>query len=214
MTGLWPWLALAGLGAYHGINPAMGWLFAVGLGLQRRRRSAVIAALGPLALGHALSIGAVVAAFYLAGGALPFHAVRIGAAAILIGVGLYRLIRARHPRWSRMQAGFGDLTVWSFLMASAHGAGLLLLPVLIGAPSMHDGHAGHAGPVAQLAQHHAAVAVAAVGVHTIAYFVVTAAIALLVYEKLGVAFLRSAWLNMDRVWAIVLIATGGLTLII
>src|SRR6478672_7918793 len=98
MNSNWQWLALIGLGAYHGINPAMGWLFAVGLGLQENSRRAVLAALMPIALGHALSIGIVAALVWIARASLPATPLRIGAAAILIGFGLYRLLRTRHPR--------------------------------------------------------------------------------------------------------------------
>src|SRR5437016_8009338 len=120
------------LGAYHGINPGMGWLFAVALGMQEQKGSAVARALVPIALGHALSIGSVVVAAAFLGMALPPEAIRYPVAAVLFGLGIFSLVRHYHPRWVRMQVGFRDLTVWSFLMASAHGAGLMLLPVLLG----------------------------------------------------------------------------------
>ena len=216
MTDAWPWLTLVGLGAYHGINPAMGWLFAVALGLQQRRRHDVVAALGPIAVGHALSIGAVVALFFLVGEVVSRPALRIGSAAALIAVGLYRLVRARHPRWRRMHVGRSSLTLWSFLMASAHGAGLLLLPVFLGMSHAagHGDHAGHAGGVATAAQGNLGLGVLAVTVHTVAYLVVTGAVAVLVYEKLGLSFLRRAWWNLDRIWAIALLVTGALTLLL
>jgi hypothetical protein len=119
MNPLWPWLTLFGLGAYHGINPAMGWLFAVALGLQEKRRQAVLRAMPPIALGHALSIGIVVGLFWLARASIPEPPLRYGAAAILFGFALYRLLRSRHPNWVGMRVGFRDLTLWSFLMASA-----------------------------------------------------------------------------------------------
>src|SRR6266850_2574956 len=131
MSELWPWLALFGLGAYHGINPAMGWLFAVALGLQEKSRRAVLSAIPPIALGHALSIAVVVGVVWLAQAALPEKALRYGAAAILFGFGLFRLVRSRHPKWVGMRVGFRDLTLWSFLMTSAHGAGLMLIPLLL-----------------------------------------------------------------------------------
>src|SRR5688572_3493564 len=131
MSQLGFWLSLLGLGAYHGINPGMGWLFAVALGLQQKRRRAVLSALPPIALGHALSVGIVVLLLALAQASLPAKALRITAAGVLFGFGLYRLRRSRHPNWVGMRVGFRDLTLWSFLMASAHGAGLMLLPLLL-----------------------------------------------------------------------------------
>ena len=125
MSRVWPWLILFGLGAYHGINPAMGWLFAVSLGLQNRSRRAVLMAIPPIAVGHAISIVLVVGLLWLAQASLPLTWVRYGAAAILFAFGLSRFIRSRHPKWVGMRVGFRDLTLWSFLMASAHGAGLI-----------------------------------------------------------------------------------------
>lgn len=194
-----------GLGAFHGINPGMGWLFAVALGLQERSRRAVLAALPPIALGHALSISAVVAVLLLARASVPGMALRVGAAAILFGFGCYRLFRSRHPGWVGMRVGFGDLTLWSFLMASAHGAGLMLVPVLLGLPP--EGHAGHfhALPQGWLA---------AVAVHSAGHFLVATLVALLVYEKLGVAILRRAWFNLDLLWGAALVLSGVIVLVV
>ena len=138
-TALWLMLLL---GAYHGINPGMGWLFAVALGMQEQKGSAVARALVPIALGHALSIGIVVLAAAFLGMALPREAIRYPVAALLFGLGIFSLVRHHHPRWVRMQVGFRDLTLWSFLMASAHGAGLMLLPVLLGSRTVEaaDAH--------------------------------------------------------------------------
>ena len=129
---LWPWMTLALLGAWHGLNPAMGWLFGVALGLQKRSRLAVFASLAPIALGHAAAILLVVLLVTGLGWAVPFGWLRGLAAAMLIGFGLLRLWRNRHPKWVGMQVSFWDLTKWSALMASAHGAGLMLVPVLLG----------------------------------------------------------------------------------
>ena len=131
MSELWPWLAVFGLGIFHGINPAMGWLFAVALGLQEQKRAAVFRALPPMVLGHALSIGIIIAAVLLARVSLPHRALKIAAAVILFAFGFYRLLRSRHPNWVGMRVGFGDLTLWSFVMASAHGAGLMLVPFFL-----------------------------------------------------------------------------------
>src|SRR6202522_2897983 len=131
MTHNWPWVALALLGAYHGLNPAMGWLFALALGLQEKRRSAVLGALIPIALGHAAAITVAILALRFIQHFLPMNILKWGVASILIALGIYRLFRASHPRGAGMRVGGKDLFVWSFLMASAHGAGLMLLPGLM-----------------------------------------------------------------------------------
>jgi hypothetical protein len=130
----WPWLALAVLGAYHGLNPAMGWLFALSLGLQEKRRSAVVGALLPIALGHAAAITVAILALRFVQHFLPMNILKWGVALFLFTLGVYRLFRANHPRGTGMRVGGKDLFVWSFLMASAHGAGLMLLPVLMAQP--------------------------------------------------------------------------------
>jgi hypothetical protein len=127
----WPWLALAGLGAYHGLNPAMGWLFAVALGLQERRLGAVLRAFPPIVLGHVLAISAAVLVVGVAQIVVPLDVLRYACAGVLILLGLYKLVRRKHLRWVGMRVGFKDLTAWSFLMASAHGAGLMLVPVVL-----------------------------------------------------------------------------------
>jgi hypothetical protein len=223
MDTLWPWLTLALLGAYHGINPAMGWLFAVALGLQERRRTAVIRAFAPIALGHAVSIAAVVALLGAAQALVDPGVLRLVGAGALVIFGLYKLLAPMsHPRWVGMRVHFRDLTAWSFLMATAHGAGLMLLPVLLrlpsgGAQAAHDmaGHAAHAAHM-QMAGAMAAPTVefAAVAVHTAAMFLVMGAIAVVVFEKVGLAILRRAWVNLDLVWAVALIVTGALSLVL
>jgi hypothetical protein len=200
------------LGAYHGINPGMGWLFAVALGMQEQKGSAVARSLVPIAVGHASAIGVVVLAAAFLGIALPLIAIRYSVAALLVGLGIYCLAGHHHPRWVRMQVGFRDLTVWSFLMASAHGAGLMVLPVLLGSSSVEaaDQMAGH---------HHIAAAtsplagIVATVVHTTAYLAVTGLLAWVVYRKLGLAFLRRTWFNFNLVWGAALVATGLFTLL-
>jgi hypothetical protein len=201
---LWPWLALAGLGVYHGVNPGMGWLFAVGRGLQERRRRAVLAALLPIAAGHELSIVIVVVLVALTQTLLPPHTVRLAAALVLLGFGLYTLARPRsHPRGFGMRVGVMGLALWSFLMSSAHGAGLMLAPVLLGLPV--------ADSFSDLRQIGATAALAAT-VHVAAMVVTMAAVSVVVYEKLGLGLLRRNWFNLDLAWSFVLVATGALTL--
>jgi hypothetical protein len=202
--GLMVWPTLFLLGAYHGINPGMGWLFAVARGMQEHRARAVAWSLPPIALGHALSIGVVVLLAGLAQVALPLTYIRIGVAVALVGLGLYKLIRSRHFHWGGMQVGFRELTIWSFLMASAHGAGLMVLPVVLAGPHAHH-HASAQG---------VANGVWATLIHTLGYLTVTASVALLVYQKFGLALLRRAWFNLDLIWAIALIATGCIALFV
>ena len=206
------WLMLL-LGAYHGVNPGMGWLFAVALGMQEQKGSAVARSLIPIAVGHAAAIGSVVLTTAFLGMTVPLAVIRYFVAAVLVGLGIYCLVRHQHPRWVRMQVGFRDLTIWSFLMASAHGAGLMVVPVLLGSNMVeaqgrmagHNHMASVASPLAGMV---------ATGVHTVAYLAVTGLVAWVVYRKLGLALLRMAWLNFDLVWAAALVATGLVTLLI
>jgi len=211
----WPWAAVFLLGAYHGINPGMGWLFATALGMQKKSAVAVWQALVPIAAGHFIAIGLVVAIAVVAGAVLPLLYVKIAAACILLGFGLQRLIRNRHPRLGGMQIGFRDLCLWSFVMASAHGAGFMLLPILLKMSALHSaaemGTAPHhlhgnafAGPWT---------APMAVLIHTLGYLLVTGLVAFVVYEKVGLEVLRKAWVNLDLIWAVALIVSGGFTLL-
>ena len=209
MTGAWPWIALAGLGAFHGLNPAMGWLFAVALGLQRRRREAVLQSLLPIAAGHALSIAAVVLAVSALRLVVDLQALQVASAVLLIGFGLYRLL-ARHRGRFGMQVSAGQLVAWSFLMATAHGAGLMLLPVLLGMPQGGaPGEHAHLHPhVMSAMQQGTVTALLAVGVHTLAMLCVAGAVGISVYQWVGLAFLRRGWINLDLVWVIALLGAG------
>ena len=212
LTSTTLWLMLV-LGAYHGLNPGMGWLFAVALGMQERKGSAVAISLLPIAVGHAAAIGSVVLTSVFLGMTLPLVVIRYLVAASLVGLGIYCLVQHRHPRWVRMRVGFRDLTVWSFLMASAHGAGLMVVPVLLGsntveAQSRIAGHNHISQTITPLA------GMLATGVHAVAYLAVTGLLAWVVYRKLGLALLRRAWLNFDLVWAAALLATGLVTFVI
>ena len=215
MTDAWPWLTLVLLGAYHGLNPAMGWLFAVALGLQERRLGAVLRALIPIALGHELAIAAAVALVGVAELVAAREPLRAAGAVLLVGFGLFKLIRPRsHPRWVGMRVGQRDLVLWSFLMSSAHGAGLMLFPLLLGLPepAHAEGVAGQALTAGGMAGSSLLADVAAVVLHTLAMLAAMAAIAVLVYAKLGVMVLRKAWVNLDPLWAGSLVLAGVLTL--
>jgi len=203
------WLVLVALGAFHGLNPAMGWLFAVALGLQEHRRGAIFRALLPLAAGHALAILAVIAIVALAGIIVSPHYLRWVVAAILITIGLRFLIRHPHLRWAGMRVGMGELTLWSFLVASVHGAGLMVLPVFMGMSTLEHASAG----AGFLASGTLVAALTATVLHAASYLLVSAAVALLVFEKFGIGVLRKAWFNVDLLWATALMGTGVATLV-
>jgi hypothetical protein len=205
-----PWMALLLLGAFHGINPGMGWLFAVALGMQENRSAAVWRALLPLGLGHACAIAVALLVVILAGMMIPTDVLRWPIGGVLILFGVRRLLRHGHPRWGSMRIGMAGLTVWSFLVATAHGAGLMVVPVwLQGRQAVDGAHAGHVQAAADLAS-----GMTATAVHGASYLLVTALIAWVVFAKLGVGLLRSAWINVDVIWAAALILSGCLTLVL
>jgi hypothetical protein len=193
--------AVAGLGVFHGVNPAMGWLFAVALGLQERSDAAVVRALPPIAAGHLASVAVVAVAFAATESALAARTVAVGAGVLLVGLGLWRLLSARHFRWVGMRLSAWELGTWSFLMSSVHGAGLMLVPVLA-----HHSPLPAGGAVTT--------ALAAAALHTVAMLVTAGAVALLVTHVLGLSVLRRAWIDVDRVWAVALIGAGTATLLL
>jgi len=205
VTGaLWPWAALVLLGAYHGVNPGMGWLFAVARGLQEKNRRAVLGSLLPIAIGHEASIVIVVVAVSLTQQFLPPFVVRLIAALVLVSFGVYKLARPRsHPGGFGMRVGPGGLAAWSFLMSSAHGAGLMLAPVLLGLPVYAAYHS-----LREISLQ----AVAAASLHVAAMLLVMGIVSVIVYEKIGVRILRRGWFNLDLGWSLVLIASGAVTL--
>lgn len=203
-NSVWPWAALALLGAYHGVNPGMGWLFAVGRGLQERSRRAVLSSLLPIAAGHELSIAIVVVLVALTQQVVPPHTLRLAAALVLVAFAVYKLARPRsHPKGMGMRVGLLGLVAWSFLMSSAHGAGLMLAPVLLGLP-VGDRYS-------DLRQLGLTAALAAT-VHVAAMLTVMGAVAVVVYEKVGLGILRRGWFNLDLGWSLVLLAAGLVTL--
>jgi hypothetical protein len=194
-----PWLAIAGLGLFHGLNPAMGWLFAVALGLNRQNERIVLVSLLPIALGHALAVAAVLLAFLLLGLLVSGTVLMRLAGVVLLGWALWHALYGHRQRVRvGMQTGLAGLALWSFLMANAHGAGLMLVPVV--APLCLTGVIGHA-PIQQLTTDQATlVALAALGLHTAAMLATIAVIALAVYRWIGVGFLRRGWINLDLLW--------------
>ncbi len=204
---LGPWLAVIGFGAYHGLNPGMGWLFALSLGLQQRSQRAIWVSLFPIAAGHAASLVLVgiliLAGFYV----IPAGLLQMVTGLLLIAFGVYKIFRYyRHPRWVGMKVGLVDLTWWSFLMATAHGAGLMIAPALISIAAMEGAH-------------HHGVSAGGPGVflgilaHTIAMLAVMSAVAWVVYRHLGLAVLRHKWINFDLIWAVALLLVGALSLL-
>lgn len=213
MNHNWPWVALALLGAYHGLNPAMGWLFALALGLQEKRRSAVLRALIPIALGHAVAITLAILVLRFMQHFLSLSILKWSVASILFALGLYRLFRASHPRGAGMRVGGKDLFVWSFLMASAHGAGLMLLPILMAQPMSGMTHTmgGMTGMPSSLSPSAVGLIGLAVLIHTASMLAVAGILAILffeTYEKAGLQLLRHAWLNFDLLWSIALLVGG------
>ena len=218
-----PWVSLLVLGAVHGINPAMGWLFAVARGLQERNRRALWRALAPLAVGHGLAIAAAIAAAATLGRMAPPSMLRWIVAAALLAVGLDGLRRHRHVQLKGMRVSGRELATWSFLMASAHGAGLMVLPFMLGATvpipagAVHD-HATSSLPGANDAVWASfggvdAVTIVAPLVHTLGYTVTTVVLASVVYERIGVQVLRRGWINFDLIWGVAMVAAAGFALV-
>src|SRR5262245_54651144 len=206
-TEIWPWTALAGLGAFHGLNPAMGWLFAVALGLHLDDRRVVWLSPLPIAVGHALSISAAAAVFLALGSVIDPRFVRIVSGLVLIGWAVYHLRYGhRHRVRIGMRAGLLGLAVWSFLMATAHGAGLMLWPALMPLCFPAGSAAAGSNPVE--------IALMGIAVHMAAMLIATTFAAVVVYEWAGLEILRRGWINVDLIWTIVLFATGGLLLLI
>jgi len=209
------WLTLAGLGAYHGVNPAMGWLFAVSRGMQERSRRAVLRSLVPIAIGHELSIALVAAVVAGLSVVTDSSTLRIGAAAVLLAFGIFRFAKPRaHFRWTSMRVSDRELTLWSFLMSTAHGAGLMVAPVLIGLQGAVDRGHVRAHDQADLGLLGGSLGAGAAGVvlHVVAMLAVMGLVAVVVYDRLGLKVLRRAWLNTDHLWAAAFVLAAGITL--
>jgi hypothetical protein len=207
MNDVWPWLTFAGLGAFHGLNPAMGWLFAVALGLHRQSRAIVAASLLPIVIGHAASVAAVASMLVIAGYLVPSQVVRIGSGLLLLGWAAYHWrFGHRHRVRFGMQVGLWGLAAWSFLMATAHGAGLMLWPAL-----MYTCLSGGTAETGQAWR--VAATLAGIGIHTLGMAATTAIIAVFIYEWVALDLLRRGWLNLDLLWTGALVATGGVLLL-
>jgi hypothetical protein len=204
LEGLGVWLTVAGFGAYHGLNPAMGWLFALALGLQQNKERAIWSALVPIAIGHAASIAIAAALVLVLHTFISMQVLQLLTALLLIGFGIYKLFNwYRHPRWVGMRVRWHELTGWSFLMATAHGAGLMVAPALLSMMAVHqESHMpSSTGMDVGLA----------VFLHTASMLLVMAVVAWVVYRKLGLMVLRQGWVNFDLIWAAALLVVGGIT---
>jgi hypothetical protein len=197
--------ALVVLGAFHGLNPAMGWLFAVARGLQERSRARVLQSLPAIAAGHAASVGLVAVLVSLTRSIATTRVIAVVGGLVLVVFGLYRLLSQRHFRWVGMRVSLWQLAGWSFLMSSVHGAGLMLLPVLTAVPPAGHHHGFATGDLSA--------GIFITGVHTLAMFATAGLIAVLVYDIVGLTILRKAWFNLDRLWAAALMTAGALTLL-
>jgi ABC-type sulfate transport system permease subunit len=211
------WLTVVALGLYHGINPAMGWPLAVANGMMQQRGRAVLATLLPLGGGHFAAMAVVLIPFAGLSWYVEWsRAIRLGAGALVLLVGLYKLVQRRHPR-ALARVRPTQLAWWSFLMATAHGAGLMLVPVMLGlcvtAPAAVDAatasELGHATVMNYLAQSNVATAVVVAAVHTLVMMLAGLSMAWAVYRYLGLPFLRRFWLDLDLVWGASLVIAGA-----
>ncbi len=205
LSALGVWLPLIGIGAYHGLNPAMGWLFALARGLQQETARAIWAALIPIALGHAASIALTAIAILALQTVISLDTLAWVTAILLLAFGVYKLVNwYRHPRWVGMRVKWHELALWSFLMATAHGAGLMIAPVLVGTMAMdHSTHMLHTvGGNMWLG----------IAFHMVSMFLTMAIIAWIVYRRLGLKVLRQGWVNFDLIWAVALVVAGGVAI--
>ncbi|MCA0899787.1 MULTISPECIES: hypothetical protein [Microbulbifer] len=208
-----PWLAMLGFGAFHGLNPGMGWLFALSLGLQQQRERVIWLSLLPIAAGHALAIALAALLVLFGTKVISVPTLQWLTAGVLLAFGLYKLFNYyRHPRWVGMKVGMGDLFLWSFLMATAHGAGLMVVPALIEVAGGDAGHAGHGEHASHLGASGLNMLLA-ISLHTGAMLLVMGATAWIVYRKFGLAILRRHWINFDLIWAIALLIAAAVAVL-
>jgi hypothetical protein len=207
------WLAVVASGLYHGLNPGMGWPLAVSAGLMERSSHALLSALWPLTVGHLLAMFAVILPFALLVTLVEWqHQIQIGASLLVIGFGIFRFVNRRHPRvLTRIRPT--QLGLWSFAVAIAHGAGLMLVPIYLGLCQAADVDRGHAAAGALI---NASVDMAIVVsiIHSVAMIAAGGFLAWLVYRYLGLKFVSQSWFNLDSIWAVSLVLVGALSLAI
>lgn len=205
------WFAVVGSGIYHGVNPGMGWPLAVSAGLMGDGRKDLLSALGPLALGHFLAMAGVLLPFAVMTFLIDWQReIRVGAGLLVIGVGIYLLINRRHPRiLARIKPT--QLALWSFAIAMAHGAGLMLVPIYLGLCKAGELDSGHQAALALMGGNLTMAMIVAL-VHTGAMILSGGVMAIAVHAWLGLKFLSKSWFNLDIVWALSLILVGGVGL--
>jgi len=212
-TPAWLWLAVVASGLYHGINPGMGWPLAVSAGLMDRSPRALLAALGPLAAGHLLAMLVLLLPFAVLVALVEWQRpIQVGASLVVIAFGVFRLVDRRHPRaLARIRPT--QLGLWSFAVAIAHGAGLMLVPIYLGLCREADLDKGHEAAGA-LMNANLGVAVLVSVVHATAMIAAGGCVAWLVYRYLGLKFLSRSWFNLDATWAVSLILVGTIALVL
>jgi hypothetical protein len=204
------WFAVVASGVYHGVNPGMGWPLAVSSGLMERRTRALFEALGYLSAGHVLAMFAVIVPFAMLAVLLEWQQeIQIGASVLVICFGAFQLIRRKHPRMlARIPPS--RLALWSFVIAIAHGAGLMLVPVYLGLCRSFDMDQGHRAAAAVMSGN-LSMAVIVSAVHAAALIVAGGLLAWLVYRYLGLRFVARSWFNLDVIWASSLLLIGTLS---
>ena len=204
------WLAVIASGLYHGVNPGMGWPLAVSAGLMERSSRALVAALWPISVGHLLAMLLVILPFALLIALFEWQRqIQIGASLLVIGFGIFRLVNRRHPRTlARIRPT--QLGLWSFAVAIAHGAGLMLVPIYLGLCRAADFNSGHEAASA-LINANLGMVVLVSAVHSVA-MIAAGGLAWLVYRYLGLKFVSRSWFNLDAIWAVSLILVGALSL--
>ncbi len=205
------WLAVVASGIYHGINPGMGWPLAVSAGMMGRGQRDLLAALGPLAVGHVLAMAGILLPFAVMASLVTWQReIQVGAGLLVVATGIYLLVNRRHPRFlARIRPT--QLALWSFAVAMAHGAGLMLVPIFLGLCRPEELDAGHTAAMT-LMSGNVGMAVAVSVVHAAAMIVSGGVIAWAVFRWLGPQFISRSWFNLDVVWAVSLILVGGLGL--
>jgi hypothetical protein len=212
-TPVWLWLAVVASGLYHGVNPGMGWPLAVSAGLMERNSRALTAALWPLMVGHLLAMLMVLLPFAALVALVDWQRqIQIGASLLVIGFGVFRLVDQRHPRaLARIRPA--QLGLWSFAVAIAHGAGLMLVPIYLGLCREADLDKGHEAALT-LINANLGMAVLVAVVHAIAMIAAGGCLAWLVYRYLGLKFVSRSWFNLDAFWAVSLILVGAIALVL
>ncbi len=207
------WAAVAASGIFHGLNPGMGWPLAVSAGLMERRATSLVVALGYLAVGHLIAMLAILLPFTLLLVLLTWqHQIQVSASLLVMGFGVFLLLSRRHTRaLARIKPT--QLSLWSFAMAMAHGAGLMLVPIYLGLCKTSDGNAGHVAANSLMATGFGTALLVSLA-HTVAMIGASGAMAWAVYRYLGLKYLSRSWLNLDALWAGSFVAVGAISLIL